>query len=287
MQNHSRTVYVNGQYLPEHDATISIFDRGFLMADAVYEVIAVFKGQLLDAKAHIRRLARSLGELNIAFPKEDFLNICQELIKKNTLEEGMIYLQVTRGNAERDFTFSLDLTPNIVAFTQTRDIANDPMVRKGLRVMTQPDIRWLRRDIKTTQLLAQSMAKMVAKDAGFDDAWLVDDLGYITEGSSSNAAIIRGNRLITRNANHEILDGITRHGLFKAIEKVGLTLVERKFTPEEAKQADAALMTASTALITPVVNIDGQDIGTGKPAFLVLALRRSYLEIITQTRHLL
>ncbi len=281
MENKKRTVYVNGQYLPETEAKISIFDRGFLMADAVYEVIAVIDGKLIDDEPHLRRLARSLGELNIPYPQEDFIAIAKKLLKENNLKEGTIYLQISRGTAERNFTFSPELTPNIIMFTQTKSIVDDPLAKKGLRVMTQHDIRWQRRDIKTTQLLAQSLGKMIAIDAGFDDVWFVDDFGYVTEGSSNNTAIIVGDKLITRQANHEILDGITRHSLFKALERFDLTLVEQKFTPQQAQKADAALMTASSSLVMPVVNIDEHHIGDGKPASLVLDLRQAYIEIVT------
>lgn len=280
MSAKKRIVYVNGEFIPEDQAVISVFDRGFLMADSVYEVSAVINGKMLDNEAHLKRLARSLNELKMPAPSANIEAIQQRLIAENHLQEGSIYLQVTRGTADRNFVFSYDMTPSLILFTQARNLVNDPLALKGLRVMTQPDIRWLRRDIKTTQLLAQSLAKMTALGAGYDDAWMLDGDGYVTEGSSNNVAIIKGNELITRPANHEILNGITRRAMFATLADFGLTLVERKFTADEAKQADSALMTAAGSLVTPVVNIDGENIADGKPSELVVKLRQAYIDYV-------
>ena len=276
-----RTVFVNGEFLPESEAKISIFDRGFLMGDAVYEVSAVIGGKMLDNEAHLQRLARSLGQLNMPMPMspEEIVSIQEALIIDNKLDEGVIYLQVTRGSAaDRDFVFDPNMRQNVVMFTQQKSLLADAKVHKGLRVMTMHDIRWQRRDIKTTQLLAQSLAKMIALDAGYDDAWMVDDQGYITEGSSNNVWIIKGDRVFTRPLSYDILHGITRRTLIEVLGDNGLTLVERAFTPKEALCADEAFATSAGALIMPVVAIDGHDIGSGKPGRKTLALRDAYLE---------
>ena len=280
-KNRERTVFVNGEFLPESEAKISIFDRGFLMGDAVYEVSAVIDGKMLDNEAHLQRLARSLGQLNMPMPMspEEIVSIQEALIIDNKLDEGVIYLQVTRGSAaDRDFVFDPNMRQNVVMFTQQKSLLADAKVHKGLRVMTMHDIRWQRRDIKTTQLLAQSLAKMIALDAGYDDAWMVDEQGYITEGSSNNVWIIKGDRVFTRPLDYDILHGITRRTLIEVLGDHGLTLVERAFTPKEALCADEAFATSAGALIMPVVAIDGHDIGNGKPGRKSLTLRDAYLE---------
>ncbi|MDO4777280.1 MAG: D-amino-acid transaminase [Cardiobacteriaceae bacterium] len=274
-----RIVYVNGSYLKKSEATVSVFDRGFLMADAVYEVSAVIGGKMLDNLAHLQRLARSLGELNMPMPLPlaELVAAQEKLIADNKLQEGIIYLQVTRGSAERDFLFDPDMKPTLVMFTQEKNLRDDPKVKTGLKVLTQPDIRWQRRDIKTTQLLAQSLAKMIAKSEGYDDAWMVED-GFVTEGSSNNVWIIKGNTVITRPASHSILNGITRQALVKVIAELGLVLEERPFTVAEAKAADEAFATSASGIVMPVVSIDGDKIGDGKPGKLAPALREKYLE---------
>ena len=276
-----RIVYVNGDCVKESKATISIFDRGFLMSDAVYEVSAVIDGKMLDNLAHLKRLARSLGELNMAMPLPlaELIAVQEKLIADNKLQEGVIYLQVTRGTAERDFVFDPKMQPTLVMFTQEKKLRDDPAAKKGLRVMTQPDIRWARRDIKTTQLLAQSLAKMIAKTEGFDDAWLVEH-GYVTEGSASNAWIIKDHTLITRPPSHEILNGITRQALLKIAADMGLAVEERKFTVAEAQQADEAFVTGAGAMVMPVVAIDAVTLGDGKPGKLTQTLRASYLDAL-------
>ncbi|MDO5091044.1 MAG: D-amino-acid transaminase [Cardiobacteriaceae bacterium] len=274
-----RIVYVNGNFMQENYARISIFDRGFLMADAVYEVSAVIGGKMLDNLAHLQRLARSLGELNMPMPLPlaDLVAAQEKLIADNNLQEGIIYLQVTRGTAERDFLFDPDMQPTLIMFTQEKNLRADPKADTGLKVLTQPDIRWQRRDIKTTQLLAQSLAKMIAKSQGYDDAWMVED-GYVTEGSSNNVWIIKDKRIITRPASHAILNGITRQALIKIIAAQGLALEERPFTVAEAKAADEAFATSASGIVIPVVNIDGDDIGSGKPGKTSRMLREKYLE---------
>lgn len=273
-----RIVYVNGDYVKESKATISIFDRGFLMSDAVYEVSAVLDGKMLDNLAHLKRLARSLGELNMPMPLPvaDIVAVQEKLIADNKLQEGVLYLQVTRGTAERDFVFDPDMQPTLVMFTQEKNLRNDPKLKTGLKVLTQPDIRWARRDIKTTQLLAQSLAKMIAKSEGYDDAWMVEK-GYVTEGSANNAWIVTGKTLITRAPGPEILNGITRQALLTVVAELGLDLEERPFTVAEAKAADEAFVSSAGAMVMPVVDIDGTAIGNGKPGAITLQLREKYL----------
>ena len=212
----SRTVYVNGEYLAEEDATISIFDRGFLMADGVYEVTSILGGKMIDFAGHMKRLARSMHELDMAPPETDdeIEAIHRELIKANDLVEGLVYLQVTRGAADRSFLFPDGVKSSLVLFTQTMNLTQAPAAEKGIRIISMPDIRWGRRDIKTIQLLAPSLGKMAAKAAGVDDAWLVED-GCVTEGTSNNAYIVKGGKIITRDLSNAILSGITRAAVLR------------------------------------------------------------------------
>lgn len=279
----SRIVYVNGQYLPEAEATVSIFDRGFLMADGVYEVTSVLDGKLLDFAGHSARLARSLAELDIAAPCSDaeFLEIHRELVARNDLTDGMIYLQVTRGNpGDRDFAFPdpAIVKPTLVMFTQSKPgMADNPQAKAGIKVISIEDIRWGRRDIKTVQLLYPSMGKMMAKKAGADDAWMVED-GHVTEGTSNNAYIVKNGRIITRQLSHEILHGITRAAVLRFAKEAQMIVEERPFTIEEAMAADEAFYTSASGFVTPVVDIDGQSLGDGKPGPVAVRLREIYLD---------
>ncbi|MFZ1727670.1 MAG: D-amino-acid transaminase [Albidovulum sp.] len=279
----SRTVYVNGTYLPEHEATVSIFDRGFLMADAVYEVTSVLDGKLIDFAGHVARLERSLGELDMANPmtSDELLAIHRELVTRNALVDGMIYLQVTRGSAgDRDFAFPdpVKVASTIVLFTQSKPgLADNPVARTGLKVISIPDIRWGRRDIKTVQLLYPSMGKMMAQKAGCDDAWLVED-GFVTEGTSNNAYIVRNGVIITRNLSSDILHGITRAAVLRFAREAQMTIEERPFTVDEVRNADEAFVTSASAFVLPVVEIDGAGIGTGAPGPVARRLREIYLE---------
>lgn len=279
----SRIVYVNGQYLPEAEATVSIFDRGFLMADGVYEVTSVLDGKLLDFAGHSARLARSLGELDIAAPCSDaeLLEIHRELVARNDLTDGMIYLQVTRGNpGDRDFAFPdpAVVKPTLVMFTQSKPgMADNPQAQTGIKVISIEDIRWGRRDIKTVQLLYPSMGKMMAKKAGADDAWMVED-GHVTEGTSNNAYIVKNGRIITRQLSHEILHGITRAAVLRFAKEAQMIVEERPFTIEEAMAADEAFYTSASGFVTPVVEIDGQSLGDGKPGPVAVRLREIYLD---------
>lgn len=276
----SRTVYLNGQYIAEENAKISIFDRGFLFADAVYEVTSVLEGKLVDFEAHLVRLNRSLSEINMkaAFSDEELLNIHHKLIETNNLKEGLVYMQVTRGVAERDFLYPTDDTPpTILLFTQSKSLIDVPIAKHGARIITVEDLRWGRRDIKSTQLMYSSMAKMEAHNRGVDDAWFVDG-DWINEGTASNAYIVtQGNVIVTRNLSNKILHGITRSAILKCAKDLKLAIEERPFTIEEAKNAKEAFLTGSASLICPVVEIDGQKIGTGKPEGIVNNLRETYL----------
>lgn len=279
----SRTVYVNGEYLPEEEAKVSIFDRGFLMADGVYEVTSVLDGKLVDFDGHVRRLERSLKELDMAAPAtaEELLEIHRELVARNGIEDGMIYLQITRGSAgDRDFVFpDPAVTPStIVLFTQAKPgLADNPVAKQGISVISIEDIRWGRRDIKTVQLLYPSMGKMMAKKAGADDAWLVED-GKVTEGTSNNAYIVKSGRIITRELSTDILHGITRAAVLRFAREAQMEVEERAFTIEEAQQADEAFFTSASAFVMPVVKIDGVQIGTGTPGPVAARLREIYLD---------
>ncbi|KIN74062.1 D-amino-acid transaminase [Sulfitobacter guttiformis] len=278
-----RTVYVNGQYVPENEATVSIFDRGFLMADGVYEVTSVLGGKLIDFEGHAVRLARSLSELDMFNPitKEDLLEVHRELVRINEIDEGMIYLQITRGSdGDRDFVFPDPETtkPTIVMFTQNKPgLADSPAAKRGAKVISIEDIRWGRRDIKTVQLLYPSMGKMMAKKVGCDDAWMVQD-GMVTEGTSNNAYIVKGNKIITRQLGTEILHGITRKAVLRMAAEAQMEVEERSFTIEEAQNADEAFTTSASAFVMPVIEIDGVSLGEGVPGKVALRLREIYID---------
>ena len=283
----SRTVYLNGAYLPEDQAHISIFDRGFLMADGVYEVTSVLDGKLIDFDGHCARLARSLSELEMAAPCSDveLLAIHRELVRLNDIHEGMIYLQVTRGNpGDRDFAYPVAETkPTLVLFTQNKPgLADAPAAKTGWKVISVPDQRWGRRDIKTVQLLYPSMAKMMAKKAGVDDAWFTED-GFVTEGTSNNAYIVKGNQIITRQLTHDILHGITRAAVLRLAQAAQMQVVERPFTIAEAQAADEAFITSASAFVMPVVTVDGADLNGGKVGPIATRMREIYLEEMRKT----
>lgn len=278
----SRIVYVNGDYLPEEEAKVSVFDRGFLMADGVYEVTSVLGGKLVDFAGHAARLARSLSELDMAAPctEEELLAIHRELVARNDITDGMIYLQVTRGNpGDRDFAFpDASVAPTLVLFTQAKPgMAENPQAKVGAKVISVPDIRWGRRDIKTVQLLYPSMAKMMAKKAGVDDAWFVED-GFVTEGSSNNVYIVKDGKIVTRPLSHDILHGITRAAVVRLAKEAQMDVVERLFTIDEAKSAEEAFFTSASAFVMPVVEVDGAEVGGGKPGPVATRLREIYLD---------
>ena len=279
----SRIVYINGDYVSEHDAVVSIFDRGFLMADAVYEVTAVLNGKMVGFDGHWARLQRSMGELHLTCPltRAELLAIHRALISRNNLTHGGIYLQITRGNCgDRDFVIADDavVPPTIVLFTQdSPDPINESAADVGWRVMTAPDLRWRRRDIKTVQLLYPSLVKTEAVRQGFDDAWLMSD-GAITEGTSNNAYIIKDGVIITRDLSHDILHGVTRANLLAYVAARQMKIKIRPFTLAEVKNADEAFVTSASTYVMPVVSIDGHEIGDGKPGSHALNLRKIFIE---------
>jgi D-alanine transaminase len=275
----SRTVYVNGAYLPEEDATISIFDRGFIFGDGIYEVSAVLGGKLVDCEAHLIRLERSCNEigLKLAWSRDELIAIHQELIARNKLDEGSIYLQVSRGAADRDFAFPKDIKPSIVLFTQARQFADIPQVKTGIKVVSTPDLRWARRDIKSVNLLGPVLAKQFAAENGAQEAWLVED-GVVTEGASSTAWIVKGKTLISRPLSNKVLPGITRKAVLAFLAESGFSFEEREFTLAEALDAEEAFITSATSLVMPVTTIDGHSIHNGAPGPATLRLREIYLE---------
>jgi len=279
----TRIVYVNGDYLPEQDATISIFDRGFLMADGVYEVTSILGGKLIDFEGHAARLARSLAELDMAQPisHEDLLAVHRELVARNEIDNGLVYLQVTRGSAgDRDFVFpDPETTPGtVVMFTQSKpDLIDSPVAAAGIKVISLPDLRWHRRDIKTVQLLYPSMGKMAAKAAGAGDAWFVED-GKVTEGTSNNAYIVKGGKIVTRELSNDILHGITRAAVLRYAAEAQMEVEERAFTIAEAQAADEAFVTSATTFVTPVVEVDGVALGDAAPGPVAKRLREIYIE---------
>mgnify|MGYP006275361489 CR=1 FL=1 len=275
----SRIVYVNGEFLPEEEAKVSIFDRGFLFADAVYEVTPVLHGKLVENGGHMRRLERSLGELKMRapVPVAEIPALMKALVARNELYEGIVYLQISRGAADRDFVFPKDAEPSLVMFTQEKSLEDSNGARLGIKVVSAPDIRWGRRDIKTVQLLAPSLTKQTAKEKGADDAWMVQD-GYVTEGTSNNAFIVtRDGSIVTRQLSTEILHGVSRASVLKLAEEAQMRVEERPFTIAEAQEAAEAFMTAASAFVTPVVEIDGVTLGDGKPGPITRRLREIYI----------
>ena len=275
----TRIAYVNGSYVAEADAKVSIFDRGFLFADGVYEVTPIVNSKLVDYDAHMERLDRSLAELKMAWPctKDEMKAMHVELIARNSLTEGIIYMQVTRGVADRMFNFPIDITSSLVAFPQVMKLVDNPNARTGVKVVTTPDIRWLRRDIKSIMLLAPVLGKQDAYEQGAAEGWMVED-GFVTEGTSSNAYIVKDNVVITRPLSNRILAGCTRRALFRLSQEHGVKIEERLFTPEEAYAADEAFLTSASQFVMPIVDIDGKRIGGGQPGPVSRKLRELFLE---------
>lgn len=280
-----RIVYINGEFLPEAEAKLSIFDRGFLFGDGIYEVTSVLDGKLIDSDLHMARLQRSAGEIDIRLPvtTQQIVEAERRLVQDNKLEEGMIYLQLTRGAEDRNFLFSADLAPTLVMFTQAKQLLGSPQEATGLSVKSVPDQRWARRDIKSVCLLPQVMAKRLAKADGCDEAWMIED-GHVTEGASSTAYIITADKkLITRGNSNKTLPGCTRQAALQLVAEAGLTLEERSFTLEEALDAEEAALTSASNFVMSVTTIDGKPVGTGKPGPLVKRLRELYLDYARRT----
>mgnify|MGYP000299588388 FL=1 len=275
-----RQVYINGAFKKEDEAKVSVFDRGLLFSDSLYEVTTVINGKLIDFNNHMKRLDRSMTELKFKklLNHLDILIFHRKLIELNNLKEGMIYLQVTRGIADRSFDMPKDkIEPTVLAFTQEKKIIDSESAKNGIKVMTLDDMRWKRCDIKTTQLLYASMAKTEATEKGFDDAWMLRG-GYVTEGSSSNAWIIKGKIIMTRQSDNLILSGITRDAIFKCAKDLGYEVVTKNITLPDAQSASEAFITSATACVMPVVKINASQIGDGKPGKFVTALREEYIK---------
>ena len=277
----NRIVFINGSYVKEENAKISIFDRGLLFSDAVYEVTAVIDNKLVDFPSHVKRLNQSLNKLKIdyKFNEKTLLEIHKNLLNKNPFSnnEGLIYLQVSRGSAERDFLIKKNsLSPNIFAFTQEKILTD---LTQGLKIITKEDLRWQRRDIKTTQLIYASLSKTEAHDIGADDAWFLDEDNYINEGTSNNACIIDNNTIITRNLSNKLLPGITRQTILEVAKNLKLNIEERAFTVNEAFTANEAFISSATTLILPVVEINRNIIGNGKIGPITEILRETYIKI--------
>ena len=271
-------VYLNGEYMQGEDAKVSIFDRGFIFADGIYEVVPVINGKVLDKAPFLERLSYSLSQLELPWPlsKEEFLVMIDTLIKKNNIVEGGVYMQVTRGVSPRDFAFPKNLTPTLMAFAFEKNIISNPAAETGVKVVSVEDIRWKRRDIKSIALLAQCMSKEEVKKEGAFEGWMIED-GYITEGTSSTAYIVKNGTIITRPLSNAILPGIRRKLLLELVKAHDFSLEERAFTLEEALQADEALMTSATTMVLPIVEIDGKSIGEGVPGPVYTKLRALYI----------
>lgn len=274
-----RVAYVNGEFVPLYRAKISILDRGFLFADGIYEVSAVLNRKLVDNKSHLARLVRSVREIALPLPEtlERIEDIQKELVARNALNEGLVYLQVTRGAADREFTFPKEVKPTLVMFTQDKQLVDAPSARTGIAVKTLPDMRWARRDIKSVALLAQVLAKQAAAEAGCQEAWMVED-GMITEGGSSSVFIVTGdNVIVTRPNSSAILPGCTRRALMALAEERQIRVEERAFSVDEAVAAKEAFITSASSFVLPVVTIDGVQVADGQPGALTKRLREVYL----------
>lgn len=283
----TRIVYVNGRYLPYGEAAIHPEDRGNQFGDAVYEVCEVRDGHLIDETRHLARLERSLGELGIPEPmsRAAWGRVLRETIRQNRVRNGLVYLQVSRGVARRDFYFpTSDTLPTVICLARRLSPAKaEAQAAKGIAIRSTPDIRWGRCDIKTVMLLPATIAKQRAKESGANDAWFVDDEGYVTEGASANAWILdRDGKLVTRALDNAILGGITRATLLDVLAREGITVVERPFTIEEAQAAREAFVTSATSLVMPVVTIDGRAVGNGAPGLLALKLRAEFHKVAEQ-----
>ncbi|MAU28586.1 MAG: D-amino acid aminotransferase [Pelagibacterales bacterium] len=281
----NRIVFLNGKYIKENEAKISIFDRGLLFADSVYEVTAVIDNKLIDFPAHIERLENSLNELEIKniFSYDLLLKMHKKLVNKNKFsnKEGLIYMQVSRGTIERDFLIKdKDVTPNIFAFTQEKNLTDVDYKTNGLEIITRNDLRWQRKDIKTTQLLFATLIKTEAHKLGADDAWLIDGDGFVNEGTSNNAYIIdKNNNIITRNLSNKLLPGITRKTIIEVAKKLKLSIEERPFTVKEALESNEAFISSASTLIAPVTKIDKNNIGKGQMGPITEILRETYIKI--------
>ena len=279
----TRLAFVNGVFLPEAEATVSIFDRGFLFADGVYEVIALVDGRFVDDGPHLERLDRSLREIQLASPmsRADLHSMLVELASRNGVTEGLIYMQVTRGPAERDFAFPAVQLPTIVAYARSLPVIAHPRALAGATAITVPDQRWARRDIKSIALLPQVLAKQAARAADAFEALMVED-GHLTEGGAATLFMVKNGALVTHALGTDVLPGITRERVFALASKRGIVIVERSVSTEELRTADELFITAATAFVMPIVRVDGAAIGSGEPGAITLRLREDY---IASVRH--
>jgi len=276
----SEIVFVDGVYVAREQARVSVFDRGFLFADGVYEVCAVLEGRLVDNDAHLARLARSLDaiELQCPLPSGEIVAMQRELVARNNLREGLIYMQITRGAADRDFAFPENAKPTLVAFAQAKRIIGSPQADAGVAAISVPDLRWARRDIKSIALLAQVLAKQAARKAAATEAFMVED-GLVTEGASSSAFIVtKSGEIVTRQLSSALLPGCTRQAVLTLARERGMKLVERAFAVEEAYDAEECFFTSASAFVMPVVLVDGRKIGDGAPGPATRRLRELYIE---------
>jgi D-alanine transaminase len=283
-----RIAYVNGRYVPHRDAAVHIEDRGYQFADGVYEVCEVARGNLMDMTRHLDRLARSLKELRIEWPmaRKSLEIVLREVVSRNGVRNGLVYVQVTRGVAGRDFLFPADTRSSLVVTAKKVDPSlAEKRAENGIRVITVPENRWDRVDIKSVGLLPNVLAKQQAKEAGAQEAWFVDTDGNVKEGGSSNAWIVTADGvMVTRPAEHGILRGITRTTLFDVARKLGLTIEERGFSVEEAKAAREAFISSATTIAMPVVAIDGAPVANGQPGSVVLSLRAAFFDVAEKTQ---
>ena len=281
MIKESNIVFLNGEFLPKDKAKISVFDRGFIFGDGIYEVVPVMNGVLIDKSEFWERFKRSLKEiaLNLPYKDSEFENILNELIAKNALKEGGVYMQITRGIASRDFAFTKGLQPTIMAFVYAANIQNNELASKGISVVSVPDIRWKRRDIKSISLLAQCYAKEMAVNAGADEGFMVEN-GKVTEATSASAFIIKDKTLITKPFSNEILCGIRRQNILKFARELNLSVVERAFSMNEVYEADEVFISAASLPILGVIKADGKVIANGKIGKFTQQLRQRYLQKI-------
>jgi D-alanine transaminase len=280
----ARYAYVNGRYVPHGEAAVHIEDRGYQFADGVYEVVPIQNGKMIDEEPHLDRLDYSLRELRIAWPvsRAALKLILREMLRRNGLTDGLLYLQVTRGVAPRDHKFPKSAKPALVVTTKRLKPPAPAMVENGVRVISVPDIRWARCDIKSVSLLPNILAKQEAVEAGAFEAWQVDEDGYVTEGTSTNAWIVtRDGVIVTRKANHDILNGITRQAVLRLTNTAGVSFEERSFTLDEAKAASEAFLTSSSGHVLPITRIDDSLVGSGKPGPVTRRLRDVYLDYVT------
>ncbi len=276
----TRIVYLNGEFLPADEAKISIFDRAVTFGDAVYEVAGVLDGRLVDFEHHMQRYANSLRQLAIESPLSDseIRAAFRQLVERNDLDEGLVYMQVTRGEAERDFVWPDDITPNVFIFTQVKSSSENDAAERGVALASAPDIRWARRDIKSVNLLGQVLAKRLAHDAGAYEALMIDSDGFVTECGSTSFFIVRDELVLTRPLNRDILPGVTRRAVVELCARHGLRLVEGRFALDDALDADEAFISGASSYVLPVVKIDDRIIGDGRPGKLTRRVREIYLD---------